>query len=206
MEHESAQVAQAQQGNREAFAALVDVHKERVYHTLFRVTGNEADAQDLAQEVFLKVFRFLPTFGGGAAFATWLHRLTLNVAYDWLRGRRRALPQVPLDIPSGPKAGSAAASSTDTTVAAALSHERSEGVRQALQSLPPDYREVLVLRHLHQLGYQEIAERIRAPVRTVETRLYRARALLRTALAGLEGGDGLAVSGQPTAVGRLSGR
>lgn len=203
-EQDEALARRAQQGNMSAFAALVDRHKGHVYRTLFQVVGDEQDAQDLAQEVFLKVYRALASYRGDAAFSTWLHRLTLNTAFDWLRVRRRRPLQVPLEPTL--EQGLEPASPEGSAEEVALGLERRELLRQALQDLPPDYRQVLLLRHFHHLSYQEIAERIRAPVRTVETRLYRGRALLKEALAAREGGGSSAVPGRTAAPGRVLGR
>lgn len=183
---------EAQQGNMQAFADLVDRHKGRVHRTLYQVVGDDQDAQDLAQEVFLKVYRSLGSYRGEAAFTTWLHRLTLNLAFDWLRARKRRPLQVPLTPPPDQEERPALelASGEDGPEESAMRHERRQQLRQAIAGLPPDYREVVVLHHIHHLSYQQIAARIDAPVRTVETRLYRARALLKKYLSAEEGGDG----------------
>ncbi len=189
----------------EAFAALVDRHKGRVYRTLFQVVGDEQDAQDLAQEVFLKVYRNLASYRGDAAFTTWLHRLTLNLAFDWLRARKRRPLQVPLSPPTDQEERPALelASNDAGPEELALREDRKRQLREAIDQLPPDYREVVVLHHIHHLSYQQIAERTGAPVRTIETRLYRARNMLKKALTEGEGGDGGGVqrsAAQPTTV------
>jgi RNA polymerase sigma-70 factor (ECF subfamily) len=199
---------EAQQGNMQAFADLVDRHKGRIYRTLFQVVGNDQDAQDLAQEVFLKVYRSLAGYRGDAAFTTWLHRLTLNLAFDWLRARKRRPLQVPLEPPPDPADDRPAlelASGEETPEDTALRHDRHQQLHKAIQELPPDYREVVLLHHFHHLSYQQIAERLDAPVRTIETRLYRARLLLKKTLTEWEGGDSGDVRRSPPAAGRLLG-
>lgn len=183
---------EAQQGNMQAFAVLVDRHKGRVYRTLFQVAGDEQDAQDLSQEVFLKVFRNLASYRGDAAFTTWLHRLTLNLAFDWLRARKRRPLQVPLSPPPDQEERPPLelASPDEGPVERVLREDRRRQLRDAVAELPPDYREVVVLHHIHHLSYQQIAERTGAPVRTIETRLYRARNMLKKVLTAGEGGDG----------------
>ena len=183
---------EAQQGNMEAFADLVDRHKGRVYRTLYQVVGDDQDAQDLAQEVFLKLFRSLGSYRGDAAFTTWLHRLTLNLAFDWLRARKRRPLQVPLAPPPDleDRPAMELPSTDETPEEATLRLERARQLKQAIQDLPPDYREVVILHHIHHMSYQQIADRMDAPVRTVETRLYRARGLLKKMLSDGEGGDG----------------
>jgi len=191
----------------EAFATLVDRHKGRVYRTLYQVVGDAADAQDLAQEVFVKLFRNLGSYRGDAAFTTWLHRITLNVAFDWLRARRRRPLTVPLEPPAAeederpPDLPSAEAGPEELT----LREERRRCLREAIDRLSPDYREVVLLYHFYHLSYQEIADRLGVPVRTVETRLYRARAHLRRMLMSWEGGERVEVQRCAPAPGSVLG-
>lgn len=193
-------VAQAQQGDRVAFATLVDRHRDRVYRILVRMVGDDQDAQDLAQEVFLKLYRSLGGFRGDADFTTWLHRLTVNLALDHLRARSRQPLQVPLTpLPDRVDAGPSAEDSV-------LHHERQRQLLAAVQDLPLAYRRTLLLRHQHHLTYEQIAAHIRAPVRTVETHLYRARALLRAALKAAEEGQRRELPGSAPAPGSLLGR
>jgi RNA polymerase sigma factor (sigma-70 family) len=181
----------AQQGNKQAFAALVDRYKGRVYRTLFQVVGDPYEAEDLAQEVFLRFYRSLGSYRGDAALTTWLHRLTLNLAFDYLRARKRRPLQVPLEPPEDREERSApeVASPDEGPEEEALRQERRRLLHQAIMALPPAYREVVMLYHFQQLSYQEIADRLGAPVRTVETRLYRARHMLKQALAEADGGE-----------------
>lgn len=196
---------QAQQGNMQAFADLVDRHKGRVYRTLFQVVGSDQDAQDLAQEVFLKVYRSLAGYRGDAAFTTWLHRLTLNLAFDWLRARKRRPLQVPLEPSPDPEERPAreVASADEGPEELALRQDRHRQLHKAIQELPDDYREVVMLHHFHHLSYQQIAERLDAPVRTIETRLYRARLLLKKVLTETEGGGSSEVRRSTAVAGRL---
>lgn len=202
---DEALVFQAQEGNMEAFAALVERHKGRVYRTLYQVVGNAEDAQDLAQEVFVKLFRSLSSYRGDAAFTTWLHRLTLNLSFDWLRARKRRPLSVPLEPPPDWEEAKPTelVSPDEGPEELALRAERRQNLRQAILKLSDDYREVVLLYHFHHLSYQQIGERLGMPVRTVETRLYRARAQLKRLLTPLEGGDSGGVqSGSPVS-GRL---
>ncbi|HEY3365015.1 MAG TPA: sigma-70 family RNA polymerase sigma factor [Symbiobacteriaceae bacterium] len=198
---------EAQQGNMEAFTTLVERHKGRVYRTLYQVVGDEEDAQDLTQEVFLKVYRSLSGYRGDAAFTTWLHRLTLNLSFDWLRARKRRPLQVPLepspDHEERPRLE--LVSPDEGPEEESLRTERRKQLQAAIQELPLDYREVIMLHHFHHLSYQQIAQRLDAPVRTVETRLYRARGLLKKALTGTEGGDGDGMQRSPLTAGRVLG-
>ncbi len=191
----------------DAFAALVNRHKGRVYRTLYQVVGDAADAQDLAQEVFVKVFRNLGSYRGDAAFTTWLHRVTLNMAFDWLRARKRRPLTVPLEPPPGqeeqrmPDLPSPEAGPEELT----LREERRRNLRAAIDRLSPDYKEVVLLYHFYHLSYQQIADRLGIPVRTVETRLYRARANLKRMLTSLEGGERVEVQRCAPATGGVLG-
>lgn len=188
----------------QAFADLVERHKGRVYRTLYQVVGDAYDAQDLSQEVFVKVFRSLSGYRGDAAFTTWLHRLTLNLAFDWLRARKRRPLQVPLEPADRDEAPvSEPASPDEGPEEITLRAERRQNLRQAIQDLSPDYREVVWLHHFHHLSYQQIADRLDMPVRTVETRLYRARAQLKKLVLAMEGGDSGGVQGGSAVPGRL---
>lgn len=188
---------EAQEGNMQALAALVERHKGRVYRTLYQIIGNAEDAEDLSQEVFLKLFRALGSYRGDAAFTTWLHRLTLNAAFDWLRARRRRPLTVPLEPPEeeAREPVTPVAPPAEGPEETALRSERRQQLRQAIEALSPEYRDVVILYHFHHLSYQQIGDRLGLPVRTVETRLYRARAQLRKRLMAMEGGDGGGVQG-----------
>jgi RNA polymerase sigma factor (sigma-70 family) len=198
---------EAQQGNTDAFAVLVERHKGRVYRTLYQVVGDEQDAQDLAQEAFLKVYRSLAGYRGDAAFTTWLHRLTVNLALDWLRARKRRPLQVPLEPAPDREPGTAPhlVSHAEGPEEAALRDERRQQLRAAIRELPDDYREVVLLYHFHHLSYQQIAERLEAPLRTIETRLYRAKQLLKKRIDGYDGGDSGGVQSRATAPARVLG-
>jgi RNA polymerase sigma factor (sigma-70 family) len=151
-------------------------HGDFVYTVAYRLTGNHHDAQDLVQEVLLRVQRGLATFRPGSIEA-WLGRITTNAFLDdWRRRQRRpvvALPDDPdLVVPSAP--------SVDETIAAAALPDEVNG---ALAALPPDYRATVVLCDVVGLRYEEIAAELGVPVGTVRSRIHRGRALLRNALS-----------------------
>ena len=172
---DAACIAAAKRGDRAACRALVQRHQRRVFGTLRAIVGPAGRAgvvEDLAQETFLRVFRALPRFDGdGAAkFSTWLGTIATRVALNELRRRRP--PTVVLDtvaeqLPSG--------IGTATPIAAAI--------ERAIEGLSPTYRGAFVLRELHGLEYAEIARVLEVDLGTVKSRLSRARALLREALA-----------------------
>jgi len=178
-------VARARDGDRDAFDELVRRHEDRVYNMALRMLGNADDALDLAQEVFLSAYRALAGFESKALFSTWLYRVTVNRCRDEMRRRAtvkhtrpRSLTQGrnPEDPPGDPPAR------TGSPVEAALARESQALVASAVSQLPEEAREVLVLRDVEELSYEEIASVLDVPVGTVRSRLHRARSLLRDRL------------------------
>lgn len=173
----------AQAGDRQAFAALVETHTHSVYSLCQRLVGNPADAEDLTQEIFLRLFSSLGRYRLGTGLRPWLYRIAVNACLDVLRKRQRRLRVVPLgDDPADPSQEMALPSSEPSPERAYLRQEQRQAVLGAVRSLPPEYRAVIVLRYQEDLSYQEIAAVLDVPVTTVETRLFRAKRMLRPAL------------------------
>ncbi len=174
----------ARRGDRAAFDTLVVRHQRRVFRLSVRLLGDEEAALDAAQEAFLRAWRGLAGFQGGSLFTTWLTRITINTCRNELR--RRASPKharpASLDAP-GPQGGDslgARLAAPPAPVSARLEGvELREAFRRALQELDPGEREVLVLKEVEDLPYEDIAELLEVPVGTVRSRLHRARAHLR---------------------------
>jgi len=172
-------------GETRMFAELVRRHEDLVYGMVVRFVGRSEDAEDIAQEVFLRAFRGLDGFKGESKFSTWLYRVTWNLCTDWLRRNRRpdrradsvdeadALPDKRVDLEGG-----------------VLEEEQRVAVREALDRLDEKYRSVIVLHYYQKLSYDQIAAVLDMPAKTVETRLYRARKALRESLESSgRGGD-----------------
>jgi RNA polymerase sigma-70 factor (ECF subfamily) len=171
-------VARVLAGDTAAFADLVRRHQDRVYGMALRATGRSEDAEDLAQEVFLSVFRSLEGFKGEAKFTTWLYRIAWTRCADWLRRKsRRGRRTAPLE-----EADSLADDRADPAVEPIGKDDRLR-VRRALDGLEERYRSVVELAGIQGLSYAEVGAALGLPVKTVETRLYRARRLLRARLA-----------------------
>jgi RNA polymerase sigma factor (sigma-70 family) len=156
---------------------IVDLHGERVYRLAYRLTGNPADAEDLTQDVFVRVFRSLSTYTPGT-FEGWLHRITTNLFLDQARRRQR----IRFDALSDERAAKIHSSIVaphdqvnDRTFDADVEH--------ALAQLPPDFRAAVVLCDIEGLSYEEIAEILEAKLGTVRSRIHRGRAMLRDQLA-----------------------
>ena len=178
--NESELIHAAQRGDESAFEQLVRLHEKKVYGLCLRMCGNAEDAAEAAQDTFLALWRGLDGFRQEAALSTWLYRLASNVCIDLLRRGRRTVEGVSLDDEEQHFEVSDRAPTPEQHV------ERQETQRlvsEALAALPPDYRQVLVLRELHQLSYAEICEVTALELGTVKSRINRARTLLRNYLA-----------------------
>jgi RNA polymerase sigma-70 factor, ECF subfamily len=165
----------------EAFGRLLDKYKNRVFSLIYRMVQNPSDAEDLAQESFLKAFRNLRSYDPSRPFLTWLFKITHNTTIDFLRAKK---PQAlslhddknPIDLED-------LRESPEKTLENASQRKKIEGL---LAALPPFYRQVLILRHQEELEYKEIAKILGIPEGTVKIRLYRARDILRKKLDGLD--------------------
>ncbi len=155
------------------FEQCIMPHMNAAYNLARWLAGNEPDAQDVVQEACLRAFRFFGGFRGGDG-RSWLLRIVRNSFYDWLRQQRRAELGTPFDERIHDTAAVAPAPD-----AALLEKANQEMLHQALEGLPAEYREVLVLRELEGLSYKEIAEVAELPIGTVMSRLARAREQLR---------------------------
>ena len=156
---------------------IVEQHSDRVYRLAYRLTGNRPDAEDLTQEVFVRVFRSLSTYTPGT-FEGWLHRITTNLFHDQARRKQR----IRFDGLTDDKADRLT-SALPSPDAAYADQRFDDDVERALQELPPDFRAAVVLCDVEGLSYEEIAEILGAKLGTVRSRIHRGRAMLRAALA-----------------------
>lgn len=164
-------------GDDAAWEELVRLHSRRVYGICYRFTGKDSEAQDLTQDVFLRVFRALGSFRSTeGSFATWLARLTRNLLIDHYRRTRneRVTDSIEEQL-SGVEARHSMGSRTDSALAG---REASELLQAALAKLSPELRETIILRDLQEMEYREIAEVLAIPEGTVKSRLNRGRAEL----------------------------
>ena len=169
-------IARAQQGDEAAFAELYETHKRRVYSLCLRMLGDPAEAEDLAQEAFLQLFRKIGTFRGESAFSTWLHRLVVNVVLMHLR--RRGIQQVPLE-------------DVDTSQEEPVRREYGDDDKRlmgsidrvtldrAIAELPPGYRAVFVLHDVEGYEHNEIAQIMSYSIGNSKSQLHKARLKLR---------------------------
>jgi RNA polymerase sigma-70 factor (ECF subfamily) len=165
-------------GDETAWEELVRLHTRQVYGLCLRFTGSNPEAQDLTQEVFLRIFRTLGTFRAAeGSFGTWLARVTRNLLIDHYRRTRqdRATDSIEEQLPMLEEAGAAASVRPDQAVAG---REASEILQATLQRLSPELREAVILRDLQEMEYREIAQVLEIPEGTVKSRINRGRAEL----------------------------
>jgi len=167
----------AQRGDSGAFDALVRRYQHKVVKLVMRYVRDAAEAEDIAQEAFIKAYRALPRFRGDSAFYTWLYRIAINTAKNTLAARGRSPIEYDLDGPDGEESHEMQARMKDTATpeALALTEEIRNTVTAAIDRLPGDLRTAIQLRELEGLSYEEIAARMQCPVGTVRSRIFRAR-------------------------------
>lgn len=154
----------------DAFAELVARYQDRIYNYAYRMTGSREDAQDLAQETFIRVYTHLDRFRVEERFSPWIYRITTNLCLNHLKRRRRNVSLLPdsADVDGPALPDSALEASEERLI-----------LQQAIMGLPEHYRAVILLRHVEELSYEEIAQVTELPLGTVKTRLFRARELLQ---------------------------
>jgi RNA polymerase sigma-70 factor (ECF subfamily) len=157
-------VERVQAGDKAAFDLLVRKYQHRVLKLVSRFVSDAAEAEDVAQEAFLKAYRALASFRGDSAFYTWLYRIAINTAKNALVSNRRRPVDFDLDLQD-----------PDTPEGVLLTEEIRSVVEKAMEQLPEDLRTAIVLRELEGLSYEEIAEAMDCPVGTVRSRIFRAR-------------------------------
>jgi RNA polymerase sigma-70 factor (ECF subfamily) len=171
-------VRRVQQGDTDSFEVLVRRHEKAIFNLIYRLLGNYDEAAEVAQEVFLSAFKSIHQFRGEANFSTWLYRIGLNHAST----RRKSLQSsqqrhIPLD-------GTEVIADGAVDPAKNVEHkEIQQRVQQALNSLDPEDARIVLLRDLHDIPYEDVAEMLDIPVGTVKSRLHRARQALKTSLA-----------------------
>jgi RNA polymerase sigma-70 factor, ECF subfamily len=162
-------------GDREAYRHLVERYQDRVFGVLLRLVGDRDLAEEAAQEAFVKAYLALPKFRGESAFGTWLVQIAIHTARDRVRRRqRRWLHEV-----SDETTAFDVAQTGPDALQGVVRDEDLDRLQAALQKLPDDYREVLVLKHIEEWSFEEIAQHAQASVGSLKVRAHRARRLLR---------------------------
>jgi len=179
-------VAELQAGSDDAFAYVLERYRNPIYSVVAQILISEADAADVLQNVFVKVFRGIGQFHGQSSLKTWLYRIAVREALNFRRGWFRRHFHEPFSIddePLEPAADLARAPAGSGPYETLEQSERQQLVKAALETLPRTYRAVLVLREMEEMPYEEIAETLGVPEGTVKSRLMRGRELLRRKLS-----------------------
>lgn len=180
-------VARTQDGNRDAFAILVERYQERVLNLVYRRLNDRELALDVAQEVFLKAYKGLSRFKGESKFFTWLFRITMNEA---ISARRKAERQRTASLDREGADGQRMSDPADTTYEPGAEAERSDDqamVQRAISGLPDELAQVILLRDIDGRPYQEISEILEIPLGSVKSRIHRARQQLKERLVKVIG-------------------
>ena len=166
-------------GDTHSFSEIVDKYKDRVFGMACRFTGEYSQAQDVAQEIFIRVFENLDKYNGKSKLSTWIYRISYNICIDWSRKNKRlkAIGQKGINTLRIDRSMDVEGSF--------LEKEERTALKEALYSLKEKYRSVLILHYFQDMSYEEMGEVMNLTVKTVETRLYRARKMLRCKLGSL---------------------
>ena len=172
-------------GKSDAFSGIINKYKGMVYNLAYRMCGNFHDSEDITQEAFVKAYQSLSHYNPSYRFSTWLYQVTLNIIRDRLKKKNLDSISISLDKPSSEgqviKDGLIAEKGNNPEQFLA-DQDRREKIQQAIMSLPVQYREIIVLRHLEDLSYQELASILKISPDAVKVRLYRAREQLKNYL------------------------
>jgi len=184
-------VALAHAGDVEAFGRLVERNQDYVYNAVYHLVGDERDAEDIAQDVFVKAYRSIGRFEGRSKFSTWLYGIMLNSVRSFWRRRTRR-PTLVQDAAQEDESVRDPAAGGRNPFEESVRGERIEAVRAAIARLDEDLREIVVLRDIRGLSYDELADVLDLPDGTVKSRLHRARSALKELLEPVFDGKELA--------------
>ena len=171
-------VKRAQRGDKTAFDALVTKYQYKVINLVGRFVKDEDEAQDVAQEAFIKAYRGLANFRGDSAFYTWLYQIVINSAKNYIVSKNRRTPPSMVDVEEAERMNAASMKELDTPEGLMLTREIEKTVWQAVQELQEDLKTAITLREIEGMTYDEIAKVMECPVGTVRSRIFRARAVI----------------------------
>ncbi|GAE37126.1 RNA polymerase sigma factor SigW [Halalkalibacter akibai] len=173
-------IKEVRKGNQQAFSEIVELYKDKVFQVAYRMVGNMHEAQDIAQEAFLRAYTNIDSFDLNRKFSTWLFRIATNVAIDRLRKKKPDFYlQEEVRGSDGLTYESQLASDEESVDDQVVKLERQEWVQDEINQLPTKYRTIIILRYIEDLSIKEISEVLDIPPSTVKTRIHRGREALR---------------------------
>ncbi|MBU9720176.1 MULTISPECIES: RNA polymerase sigma factor SigW [Bacillaceae] len=176
-------IIEVKKGDQQAFSELVEIYKDKVYQVAYRMLGNAHEAQDVAQEAFLRAYTNLETYDINRKFSTWLFRIATNLAIDRIRKKK---PDFHLEdqVAGTEDLNYYSQIATDEALPEdqVVKFEMQEWVQNEIMMLPPKYRSAIILKYMEDLSLKEISEILNLPVATVKTRIHRGREALRKRL------------------------
>ena len=185
-------VARVQAGDKQAFDLLVLKYQRKIMRLLSRMIRDQAEVEDVAQEAFIKAYRARPQFRGDSAFYTWLYRIAINTARNWLASNSRR-PSTPSSYENedGETFDEMDNLTDNTTPESELaSRQIAQTVNKAIEDLPEDLRTAIVLREIEGMSYEDIAQSMNCPIGTVRSRIFRAREAIATKLRPMMANSG----------------
>lgn len=180
-------INKCKKGDRHAFDKLIDKYQDKIFNFAYRITGNYEEASDVSQEAFIRAFNSIKTFRNEAAFSSWMYRIVKNIYIDRLHVAER-LPYISLDETIESENGSIQREIKDVNAISPenelIKNERESIIHDLLNELPPHQRIPLVLYHINNLTYEEIANITKLPIGTVKSRINRARSTMAEKIRG----------------------
>ena len=182
-------VERVRSGDKRAFGLLVDKYRRKITRLLSRMVRDADEIEDIAQETFIKAYRALPQFRGDAAFYTWLYRIAVNTAKNYLASRKRSMPTVSDVMGSDEEGGDERYVTPDITTPdpELLSKQIAMAVNEAVEALPEELRQAITLREIEGMSYEDIASAMECPIGTVRSRIFRAREAIAAKIRPLLG-------------------
>ena len=189
---DAALVTRVQQGDKKAFDLLVLKYQRKIIRLLSRMIRDQNEIEDVAQEAFIKAYKALPQFRGDSAFYTWLYRISINTARNWLSQNSRRPSSPNMNVSENDETFSEIDNLTDshTPEAEMVSREIAASVNQTIESLPDELRQAIVMREIDCMSYEDIALAMSCPIGTVRSRIFRAREAIATKLRPIMGNEG----------------
>ena len=175
MNEEQVWLDKARHGDKAAFGQLIEAYQGPVYNLAYRMLNNSGEAEEAAQEAFIRAYTRLESYNPAHKFSTWMLSITSNYCIDLIRKRRALLLSIDEPLPAHPALQSEKSKGPESQM---VTNEQQEMVQGLLQELPEDYRQAVVLRYWYEMSYDEIAEVMNTTVSAIKSRLFRARRLL----------------------------